>query len=93
MVDRRVLQTIIAEAGGDPEAMAAVAAVINNRAQATGKTPLQVVKAKGQFEGYSNPGPAISSLAIISSRESPSRTYPCPRQARSVLAAKSEKHG
>lgn len=60
MVDQRVLKTIIAEAGGDPKAMAAVAAVINNRAQAQGKTPLQVVKAKGQFEGYSNPGPAIS---------------------------------
>lgn len=60
MTDSRVLKTIIAEAGGDPAAMAAVAAVINNRAIATGKTPLQVVQQRNQFEGYSNPGPAIS---------------------------------
>lgn len=53
-----VLKTIIAEAGGDPAAMAAVAAVIHNRAVAQGKTPEQIVKARGQFEGYSNPGPA-----------------------------------
>lgn len=59
-IDKRVLKTIIAEAGGDPKAMQAVAAVIFNRAAATGKTPLQVVKAPGQFEGYSSPGPSIA---------------------------------
>lgn len=53
-----VLKTIIAEAGGDPKAMAAVAAVINNRAVKEGKTPEQVVKERNQFEGYSNPGSA-----------------------------------
>lgn len=58
-IDKRVLKTIIAEAGGDPKAMQAVAAVIFNRAQATGKTPLEVVKQPGQFEGYSNPGSSI----------------------------------
>ncbi len=52
-----VLKTIIAEAGGDPNAMAAVASVIHNRAVREGKTPEQIVKAHGQFEGYSNPGP------------------------------------
>lgn len=55
-VSAEVLKTIIAEAGTNPEAQAAVAAVILNRAAKEGKTPEQIVKAKGQFEGYSNPG-------------------------------------
>ena len=52
-----VLDTLIAEAGSDPEGLRAVAWVIQNRATQWGMTPEQVVKQKGQFEGYSNPGP------------------------------------
>ncbi len=52
-----VINTIIAEAGGDGrKGMEAVAWAIANRAAKGNKTPEQVVKAKGQFEGYSNPG-------------------------------------
>jgi hypothetical protein len=51
-----VIDTLIAEAGGNPEGLAAVAWVIQNRANQWGLTPDQVVKQKGQFEGYSNPG-------------------------------------
>lgn len=56
MTSSAVIKTIIAEAGGDPAAQAAVAAVIRNRMLETGQTAEQVVKQKGQFEGYSNPG-------------------------------------
>jgi hypothetical protein len=52
-----VIDTLIAEAGSDPDGLAAVAWVIQNRAQQWGMTPEQVVKQKGQFEGYYNPGP------------------------------------
>jgi hypothetical protein len=54
---RDVIDTLIAEAGSDPDGLAAVAWVIQNRAQQWGMTPEQVVRQKGQFEGYSNPGP------------------------------------
>lgn len=68
MVDKTVIDTIIAEAGGnDPKAMAAVAAVINNRAQQLGVTPAEVVKQPHQFEGYSNPGHASRSAQKMSS--------------------------
>lgn len=53
---KAVIDTIIAEAGDDPEGQAAVAAVILNRARKKGKTPDQIVKEKSQFEGYENPG-------------------------------------
>jgi hypothetical protein len=57
-VDPRVIDTIIAEAGGSGiDGMRAVAAVINNRANSRGLTPAQVVAQPYQFEGYSNPGP------------------------------------
>jgi hypothetical protein len=52
-----VIDTLIAEAGADPDGLAAVAHVINNRSSQWGMTPEQVVKQKGQFEGYYNPGP------------------------------------
>jgi hypothetical protein len=52
-----VIDTLIAEAGSDPEGLRAVAWVIQNRATQWGMTPEQVVKQKGQFEGYYNPGP------------------------------------
>lgn len=58
MVDSRVIDTIIAEAGGDVAGLQAVSAIINNRAQQWGLTPLQVVQQAGQFQGYSNPGSA-----------------------------------
>ena len=58
MVDSRVIDTLIAEAGGNPEGLRAVAAVVENRASQWGLTPLQVVQQAGQFEGYSNPGHA-----------------------------------
>lgn len=68
MVDKTVIDTIIAEAGGnDPKAMAAVAAVINNRAQQLGVTPAEVVKQPHQFEGYSNPGHASRAAQKMSS--------------------------
>lgn len=60
MSELDVLKTIIAEAGGNPANMIPVAAVINNRSIKSGKTPSQIVKAKDQFEGYSNPGPIIA---------------------------------
>lgn len=44
MVDKSVIDVIIAEAGDNPAGMRAVAAVINNRAQQWGLTPAQVVK-------------------------------------------------
>ena len=53
---KAVIDTIIAEAGDDPDGQAAVAAVILNRARKQGKTPDQIVKQKSQFEGYENPG-------------------------------------
>lgn len=56
-MSKDVLDTLIAEAGSDPDGLAAVAWVIQNRAQQWGLTPEQVVKQKGQFEGYYNPGP------------------------------------
>jgi hypothetical protein len=56
-LSKDVLDTLIAEAGSDPDGLAAVAWVIQNRAQQWGMTPEQVVRQKGQFEGYSNPGP------------------------------------
>lgn len=55
-MSKDVLDTLIAEAGSDPDGLAAVAWVIQNRAQQWGLTPEQVVKQAGQFEGYSNPG-------------------------------------
>lgn len=59
-LNSRVIDTIIAEAvGGGEDAMAAVANVIHNRATKQGQTPLQVVKAKNQFEGYSHPGKGV----------------------------------
>lgn len=58
MVDKSVIDTMIAEAGGNEAGLRAVAAVINNRASASGLTSSQVVKQAGQFEGYSSPGPA-----------------------------------
>lgn len=59
MVDSRVIDTIIAEALGEGDAgLAAVAHVILNRADARGKTPLDIVAEPHQFEGYSNPGSA-----------------------------------
>lgn len=54
---RDVINTILAEAGNSPEGMAAVANVINNRANAWGMTPAQVIAQPNQFEGYSNPSP------------------------------------
>lgn len=56
--DKSVIDTMIAEAGSNPAGLAAVAAVINNRAAQLGITPAQVVQQSGQFQGYSNPGPA-----------------------------------
>lgn len=58
MVDKSIIDTLIAEAGGNPEGLRAVAAVIQNRSSQWGLTPSQVVKQAGQFEGYSNPGSA-----------------------------------
>lgn len=55
---RDVIDTMIAEAGGNEAGLRAVAAVINNRSGQWGLTPLQVVQQQGQFEGYSNPGHA-----------------------------------
>jgi len=60
MSERDILRTIIAEAGGNPAGMAAVANVINNRSTAWHQSPTHVVQAPGQFEGYTNPGPAIA---------------------------------
>jgi hypothetical protein len=58
MVDKSVIDTMIAEAGGSEAGLRAVAAVINNRSGQWGLTPSEVVKQAGQFEGYSNPGHA-----------------------------------
>lgn len=56
MVDQRVIDTILAEAGGSGvTGMAAVAHVINNRANAGNTSPGSVVSAPHQFEGYSHP--------------------------------------
>jgi hypothetical protein len=62
MSERDVLRTIIAEAGGNPDGMAAVANVINNRSVAWHMTPYQVVSQGNgsQFEGFNHPGPAIA---------------------------------
>jgi len=54
---RDVIDTLIAEAGSSPEGLRAVAWVILNRSNQWGKTPSQIVRQRGQFEGYSNPGP------------------------------------
>lgn len=51
-----VIDTLIAEAGGNIKGLHAVSAVIANRAAQSGLTPDQVVKQPNQFEGYSNPG-------------------------------------
>jgi hypothetical protein len=51
-----VIDTLIAEAGGNIKGLHAVSAVIANRAAQSGLTPDQVVKQPHQFEGYSNPG-------------------------------------
>lgn len=53
-----VIDTMIAEAGGNLKGLHAVAAVIANRSAKRGLTPDAVVKQSGQFEGYSNPGRA-----------------------------------
>lgn len=61
-VDKRVIDTIIAEALGEGDAgMTAVAYTILNRANNRNLTPLQVVKQKSQYSGYSNPGSAVQS--------------------------------
>lgn len=56
--DRTALvDTIIAEAGGEgTDGMKAVAAVIKNRADRRGKSPLDIIKEPDQFTGYSKPG-------------------------------------
>lgn len=52
-----VVNTVIAEAGGEgPEGMAAVASVIKNRAATRNQGIGDVVRAPKQFEGYENPG-------------------------------------
>lgn len=52
-----LVNTVIAEAGGEgPEGMAAVTAVIKNRAARRNQGIGDVVRAPKQFEGYENPG-------------------------------------
>lgn len=59
-VDKRVIDTIIAEALGEGDAgMTAVAYTIINRSNKRGLTPLEVVKQKSQYTGYSNPGSSV----------------------------------
>lgn len=56
-----VIDVLIAEALGEgPDGLAAVAHVINQRAQATGKTPEQIVNVAGQFTGAKNPGRVVA---------------------------------
>ena len=50
-----VVRTTYGEARNDPDSQAAVASVILNRANASGKSPRDVVMAKGQFEPWGNP--------------------------------------
>lgn len=58
-----IINTILAEAGGEGQAgITAVAWVIKNRSRLRGITMEQVVRESGQFEGYSNPGPAAVRL-------------------------------
>lgn len=56
--DRSALvDTIIAEAAGEgSDGMKAVAAVIKNRSDRRGKSPLDIVKEPDQFTGYAKPG-------------------------------------
>lgn len=49
---------MIAEAGGHEQGLTAVGYTILNRSLRDKQQPDQVVKAHGQYEGYSNPGPA-----------------------------------
>src|SRR5262245_39900763 len=52
-----VINTVIAEAGGDgPEGMTAVANVIKNRSTRRGLSAADVVRQPHQFEGYEAPG-------------------------------------
>lgn len=53
-----IINTMIAEAGSDPNGLAAVASVISNRARDFKMDPGAVVRQPGQFAGYSNPGQA-----------------------------------
>jgi len=56
---RDLIDTLIAEAGGEPtESQIATAYAIANRAAKKGISPGAVVRQKSQFEGYTNPGPA-----------------------------------
>lgn len=62
-VSDTVVDVVIAEALGEgPEGWAAVGHVIDNRAQSTGRDWDTIVTAGGgsQFNGYSNPGPAVA---------------------------------
>lgn len=57
-ISRSIIDTLIAEAGGEgEESMRRVAETILNRAAVRGLTPEQVVAQPYQYTGYSNPGP------------------------------------
>ena len=52
-----LINTLIAEAGGEGEqGMAAVASVIRNRAESRGKSPADIIREPKQFTGYEAPG-------------------------------------
>lgn len=107
-LERDILDTMIAEAGGNLAGLQAVAAVIQNRANKTGLTPAQVVRQQGQFQGYSNPGsasvkaqsdPQVRALAEKAYSDIASGTVPDPTNGgtsfRAATAAKgmSAPHG
>lgn len=53
-----VIRTLIAEGLGEgEEGMRRIAETILNRGEQRGLTPAQVVRERGQYAGYSNPGP------------------------------------
>ncbi|CDP52357.1 hypothetical protein [Devosia sp. DBB001] len=57
MASKAVIDTLIAEAGGEGrKGLIAAAWALQQRAEARGMTLDQVVRQPGQFEGYSNPG-------------------------------------
>lgn len=59
-VPKEIIDVLIAEALGEgPTGIAAVAHVINRRAQLRGETPVEVVTDDGQFSGYKNPGSSV----------------------------------
>jgi N12 class adenine-specific DNA methylase len=72
-----IINTIIAEAGGEGDAgMAAVASVIRNRAAERGLDPASVVRQPKQFAGYENPGrDAVKAMQDPAMRERAARIY------------------